>query len=103
MWVVQEEAWVWFGKSLAAANTIYYTINLFVFLIPMFLPRAFAKYFESRAVYLEEKAKKKSEEEAEAERRKAEEIERRSHLPTPARPPGMEDFDADDQDSKKEQ
>jgi len=89
-----EEAWFWFGKSLAAANTIYYTINLFVFLIPMFLPRAFEKYFESRAVYLEEKAKQKAEAEAEAERKKAEEIERKSHLPTPSRPPGMEDFDA---------
>jgi len=90
---VQEELWFWFGKSLAAGNTIYYTINLFVFLLPMFLPRAFERYFESRTVYLEEKAKQKAAEEAEAERKRAEEIERRSHLPTPARPPGMEDYD----------
>ncbi|KAG0581211.1 hypothetical protein KC19_4G232800 [Ceratodon purpureus] len=97
---VNEEAWFWFGKFLAGANTIYYTINLFVFLIPMFLPRAFEKYFESRAIYMEEKAKRKAEAEAEAEKRKAEEIERKSKLPTPARPPGMEDYDVD---SKKGQ
>jgi hypothetical protein len=93
--LVQEEAWFWFGKFLAASNTIYYTINLFVFLIPMFLPRAFEKYFESRAIYIEEKEKKRAEAAAEAERRKAEEVERRSKLPTPARPAGMEDYDAD--------
>jgi hypothetical protein len=92
--VVQEGSWFWFGKSLALANTVYYTINLFVFLIPMFLPRAFEKYFESRTVYLEEKAKEKAEAEREAERKRAEEAERRSHLPTPARPPGMEGYDA---------
>jgi len=83
---VNEEAWMWFGKTLAAVNTVYYTINLFVFLIPMFLPRAFEKYFASRDVYLEEKAR-------EEERKKAEEIERKSKLPTPSRPPGMEDYD----------
>jgi len=88
-----EEIWFGFGKSLAAGNMIYYTINLFVFLLPMFLPRAFERYFESRAVYLEEKAKEKAAAEAEAERKRAEEMERRSHLPTPARPPGMEDYD----------
>jgi hypothetical protein len=41
-------------------------------LIPFFLPRAFEQYFEQ---------KKKHE---------AEEIERKSHLPTPAAPPHVE-------------
>lgn len=94
--MVQEKAWLRFGQGLAAVNTIYYTINLFGFLIPMFLPRAFERYFESRAAYMEEKARMKAEAEAEAERKKAEEIERKSRLPTPARPPGMEDYDAGD-------
>jgi signal transduction histidine kinase len=93
---MNEEAWLRFGQGLAAVNTIYYTINLFGFLIPMFLPRAFERYFESRAAYMEEKARMKAEAEAEAERKKAEEIERKSRLPTPARPPGMEDYDAGD-------
>ncbi|KAG0591884.1 hypothetical protein M758_1G212100 [Ceratodon purpureus] len=88
-----EQSWFWFGQTLVMANTIYYTINLFVFLIPMFLPRAFENYFDSRAEYLEEKAKEKEAAEREAERKRAEEIERRSHLPTPARPPGMEDYE----------
>jgi hypothetical protein len=50
----QDEAWMWFGQALAASNAIYYTINLFAFLIPMFLPRAFERYFEERDKYLAE-------------------------------------------------
>ncbi|KAJ4814756.1 transmembrane protein [Rhynchospora pubera] len=45
---VQDAAWVWFGRVLAAANLVYFSINLFGFLIPQFLPRAFEKYFRMR-------------------------------------------------------
>lgn len=44
----QDAAWVWFGRCLAAANLLYFSANLFVFLIPRFLPRAFEKYFRMR-------------------------------------------------------
>jgi len=44
----QEAAWLWFGRYLAAANLVYFSANLFVFLIPRFLPRAFEKYFRMR-------------------------------------------------------
>ncbi|CAM6010533.1 unnamed protein product [Sphagnum balticum] len=65
-------AWFWFERGLVVANAVYYVGNLFGFLIPFFLPRAFEQYFEQ---------KKKHE---------AEEIERKSHLPTPAAPPHAE-------------
>ncbi|KAL9349581.1 hypothetical protein Peur_056836 [Populus x canadensis] len=42
---VKDIAWYWFGRSLAAANLAYFSINLLLFLIPRFLPRAFEKYF----------------------------------------------------------
>ncbi|KAG8083246.1 hypothetical protein GUJ93_ZPchr0015g6705 [Zizania palustris] len=45
---VQEAARVWFGRYLAVANLLYFSTNLFVFLIPKFLPRAFDKYFRMR-------------------------------------------------------
>ncbi|KAF0924991.1 hypothetical protein E2562_015054 [Oryza meyeriana var. granulata] len=45
---VQDAAWVWFGRYLAVANLVYFSTNLFVFLIPKFLPRAFEKYFRMR-------------------------------------------------------
>ncbi|KAG0561148.1 hypothetical protein M758_9G042200 [Ceratodon purpureus] len=54
---LQDETWIWFGRVLSAANAIYYTINLFVFLIPMFLPRAFETYFEDRANFHKEHPK----------------------------------------------
>ncbi|GJN27847.1 hypothetical protein PR202_gb15902 [Eleusine coracana subsp. coracana] len=44
----QERMWVWFGRYLAVANLVYFSANLFVFLIPKFLPRAFEKYFRMR-------------------------------------------------------
>ena len=44
----REAAWLWFGRYLAAANLLYFSANLFVFLIPRFLPRAFEKYFRMR-------------------------------------------------------
>jgi hypothetical protein len=52
---MQDETWSWFGRVLAVANTIYFSVNLFCFLIPMFLPRAFETYFNERAVYLANK------------------------------------------------
>ncbi|KAK6930782.1 hypothetical protein RJ641_002575 [Dillenia turbinata] len=45
---LKDVAWFWFGRGLAAANLVYFAINLFVFLIPRFLPRAFEKYFRER-------------------------------------------------------
>ncbi|KAJ3675779.1 hypothetical protein LUZ60_004821 [Juncus effusus] len=45
---VQDAAWIWFGRVLATANLIYFSVNLFGFLIPQFLPRAFEKYFVAR-------------------------------------------------------
>lgn len=44
----KDVAWFWFGKTLAVANLAYFSINLFVFLIPRFLPRAFERYFRER-------------------------------------------------------
>ncbi|KAB2620476.1 hypothetical protein D8674_016634 [Pyrus ussuriensis x Pyrus communis] len=44
----KDVAWFWFGRSLAVANFIYFSINLFGFLIPRFLPRAFERYFKER-------------------------------------------------------
>ncbi|KAJ7963608.1 Transmembrane protein [Quillaja saponaria] len=41
-------AWFWFGRSLALSNMVYFSINLLVFLIPKFLPRAFERYFRER-------------------------------------------------------
>lgn len=46
--LVQDTAWYWFGRSLAIANLVYFSINLFGFLIPQFLPRAFERYFRER-------------------------------------------------------
>ena len=43
---MQDIAWYWFGRSLALANLAYFSINLFGFLIPRFLPRAFERYFK---------------------------------------------------------
>ncbi|XP_020234944.1 uncharacterized protein LOC109814842 [Cajanus cajan] len=44
----QESAWFWFGKGLAVANLVYFSSNLFGFLIPRFLPRAFERYFQEK-------------------------------------------------------
>ncbi|RAL38658.1 unnamed protein product [Cuscuta campestris] len=44
----KEVAWFWFGRTLAGANMGYFCINLFGFLIPRFLPRAFERYFKER-------------------------------------------------------
>jgi len=49
VYIFWEKIWIWFGRGLASANLIYFTINLFCFLIPRFLPRAFERYFKERA------------------------------------------------------
>ncbi|KAL3680594.1 hypothetical protein R1sor_023550 [Riccia sorocarpa] len=63
-------AWTWFGRSLAVANAVYFSINLFCFLIPMFLPRAFDVYQEERAAYLAEHKGRKTEQEKKTEQAK---------------------------------
>lgn len=45
---LQDIGWHWFGRILAAVNLVYFSTNLFGFLIPGFLPRAFEKYLEER-------------------------------------------------------
>lgn len=40
--------WYWFGRILAVLNMAYFSVNLFCFLIPRFLPRAFERYFKER-------------------------------------------------------
>ncbi|XP_015955808.1 uncharacterized protein LOC107480179 [Arachis duranensis] len=44
----KDVAWFWFGRILALTNLVYYSLNLFGFLIPRFLPRAFERYFQFR-------------------------------------------------------
>eukprot|EP00897_Mesotaenium_endlicherianum_P010593 jgi/Mesen1/9562/ME000640S08898 len=38
--------WTDFGRLLAIANAVFWSFNLFVFLVPIFLPLAFKKHFE---------------------------------------------------------
>ncbi|KVH97884.1 uncharacterized protein LOC112523253 isoform X1 [Cynara cardunculus var. scolymus] len=45
---IKDVAWFWFGRVLAVANLGYFSINLFGFLIPKFLPRAFDHYLKQR-------------------------------------------------------
>ncbi|GAV83975.1 hypothetical protein CFOL_v3_27420 [Cephalotus follicularis] len=45
---IKEIAWFWFGRILSVANLVYFSVNLFCFLIPRFLPRAFEIYFRER-------------------------------------------------------
>lgn len=40
------EQWLKFGKYLALSNMIVWTFNLFFFLVPVFMPRSFRKYYE---------------------------------------------------------
>ncbi|KAL7197151.1 hypothetical protein ACSBR1_037049 [Camellia fascicularis] len=44
----KDTAWFWFGRGLAVANLVYFSINVFCFLIPQFLPKAFERYFRER-------------------------------------------------------
>ncbi|GJP48754.1 hypothetical protein CLOM_g8029 [Closterium sp. NIES-68] len=41
--------WQLFGRYLAVANLVYWSLNLFGFLLPVFLPRAFKRHFEMEA------------------------------------------------------
>ncbi|GAB2262506.1 hypothetical protein Droror1_Dr00003503 [Drosera rotundifolia] len=43
---IKDKAWFWFGRCLAIANLVYFSVNLLAFLIPRFLPKAFERYFE---------------------------------------------------------
>ncbi|KAL6956479.1 hypothetical protein U1Q18_044150 [Sarracenia purpurea var. burkii] len=45
---LKDSVWYWFGRILAVANLVYFSINLFGFLIPRFLPRAFELYLRER-------------------------------------------------------
>ncbi|XP_073147638.1 uncharacterized protein [Henckelia pumila] len=44
----KDVAWFWFGRVLSVGNMGYFSMNLLCFLIPVFLPRAFEKYFKER-------------------------------------------------------
>ncbi|XP_031097169.1 uncharacterized protein LOC116001430 [Ipomoea triloba] len=44
----KDVVWHWFGRGLAVANLLYFCVNLFGFLIPCYLPRAFERYFRER-------------------------------------------------------
>ncbi|MCO5613487.1 hypothetical protein L7F22_067764 [Adiantum nelumboides] len=46
--IFKDHAWIWFGRSLAVANLIYFNINMFCFIIPRFIPRAFQRYYEAK-------------------------------------------------------
>ncbi|KAF5795337.1 hypothetical protein HanXRQr2_Chr08g0338471 [Helianthus annuus] len=45
---IKDVAWFWFGRVLALANLAYFSINMFGFLIPRFLPRAFNQYLREQ-------------------------------------------------------
>ena len=46
-----------FGKYLALTNMVVWTFNLFFFLVPVFLPRSFKKYYEMEFTGAENRAK----------------------------------------------
>lgn len=43
----QHPYWNAFGQILSAVNLIYWALNLFFFLIPIFLPMAFKRHLEA--------------------------------------------------------
>ncbi|KAK1406047.1 hypothetical protein QVD17_42244 [Tagetes erecta] len=45
---IKDVAWFWFGRGLALANLAYFSINMFGFLIPRFLPKAFNQYLREQ-------------------------------------------------------
>ena len=45
---MQDFAWAWFGRGLAIANFVYFNVNMFCFIIPRFIPRAFQRYNEAK-------------------------------------------------------
>jgi hypothetical protein len=42
---LRDAGWIWFGRGLAALNLVFWTANLFFFLVPLFLPRAMKMHF----------------------------------------------------------
>ncbi|MED6193065.1 hypothetical protein PIB30_015499 [Stylosanthes scabra] len=56
---LQDIVWYWFGKGLAVANLGYFSMNLFCFLIPRFLPGAFEKYFQQKGEIIAKSAEEK--------------------------------------------
>lgn len=40
--------WTTFGRILAVGNAVFWAFNLFVFLVPVFLPMAFERYFAAK-------------------------------------------------------
>jgi hypothetical protein len=51
------DQWLKFGKYLALTNMVVWTFNLFFFLVPVFLPRTFKKYYEMEFTGAENRAK----------------------------------------------
>ena len=51
------EQWLLFGRYLAIGNMVVWTFNLFFFLVPVFLPRAFRAYYETEFRGTESRAK----------------------------------------------
>jgi len=49
--------WIMFGRYLALGNLIVWSFNLFVFLVPVFLPRTMKKYYEMETSASENRAK----------------------------------------------
>lgn len=44
------DLWLRFGQALAVANLLFWSFNLFCFLIPVYLPKAFKIYHQKKAV-----------------------------------------------------
>jgi hypothetical protein len=42
---LRDAGWAWFGRGLAALNLVFWTANLFFFLVPLFVPRAMKAHF----------------------------------------------------------
>ena len=49
--------WIVMGRVLAVLNIVVWTINLFVFLIPVLLPKTFKKHYEMEIMKSENRAK----------------------------------------------
>lgn len=49
--------WIMFGRYLAVANLVVWSVNLFGFLVPVFLPRSMKKFYEMELSASESRAK----------------------------------------------
>lgn len=49
--------WVLLGRFLAVTNLLLWSYNLFCFLVPMYLPSCFRKYFEQEKAWSEQRSK----------------------------------------------